>query len=74
MITDYNLIAKKIKSSMETMDIPESRKILYLSNIQWLQRNLGIRNNNHKDFHETMDLITKLLEIENRRIRTGYKG
>ncbi len=38
---------------LSTMDIPQKR----VSDIHWLSRNLGIRNQNHPDYARAMELI-----------------
>jgi hypothetical protein len=42
---------------LNTMDIPVLRK----TDLQWLKRNLAIRNRNHPDFHRAMVIIHDLL-------------
>jgi len=51
----------KLKIILTTMDIPESRRNLDNSgNIDWLLRNIGIRNRNHADYNVAIDLLRKI--------------
>ena len=49
-----------LRTILDTMDVPASRKELTLSNVRWLLRNLRIRNAQHPDINET---ISDLKEI-----------
>jgi len=46
----------RLEQILNTMDIPESRK----QDFNWLIRNLGIRNINHPDLREALELIKNL--------------
>ena len=53
------------------MDVPNSRRNvdecseLFRSNVAWLQRNLGVRNSQHKDFEKVMSKL-KILRKKNK--------
>lgn len=49
----------ELKSILDTMDVPETRKL----DTKWLSRNLFIRNSKHPKFNEAMDLITWFLNL-----------
>jgi hypothetical protein len=42
---------------LDTMDIPENRK----NDLNWLRRNLGVRNSSHPDFNKAVVLIKIVL-------------
>lgn len=46
----------RLRSILNDMDVPQSRK----AQVKWLGRNLAAKNGRHPDFHEAMDLLTKL--------------
>lgn len=52
---------ERLKEILNTMDISEVRKDLNASNLRWLIRNIGIKNNNHPDLKECIKLIKKEL-------------
>ncbi len=53
----------KLQHLMSGMDIPAHRyEIETLSNIQWLHKNLPIRNSSHRNYKDVMALITNLLK------------
>ena len=53
----------KLQSLMNGMDLPAHRyEIATLSNIQWLKKNLPVRNSTHRNFKDTMSIITNLLK------------
>lgn len=39
------------------MDLPESRRDLTVYNVQWLLRNIGLRNNNHPKLNEALAML-----------------
>ena len=47
----------RLKEILNTMNIPESRK----DDFNWLLRNLGIKNINHPDLKEALELIKILI-------------
>jgi hypothetical protein len=49
MVSDFD----RLLEILDSMDVPELRK----RDMQWLQRNLGVRNRAHPDFEEAMRLI-----------------
>jgi len=49
-------VMKELEEILKTMDIPTAR----LKDTRWLQRNLGIRNSDHPDFKQAMELIKSL--------------
>ena len=53
-----NSLLENLQNILETMDVPEMRK----TDIRWLSRNLGIRNSNHPNFQDAMNLIKELLK------------
>ena len=51
----------------EDMDIPLSRKdISNISNVAWLLRNLGIRNQGHPEFEEVIKFLITLMRKRTR--------
>ena len=53
----------KLKVLLIDMDIPESKfDIDKIENVRWLQRNISIRNSEHKNFNKAIELIVKLLK------------
>ena len=47
-----------MKQIPKDMDVPESRRdISQMSNVAWLLRNLGVRNQDHPDFDETISML-----------------
>lgn len=49
---------------LDSMNVPEKRKIFNLHNLLWLNRNLGIRNQDHPQFPSAMKIIQKLLKTD----------
>lgn len=47
----------RLNEILSTMDVPEFRK----TNLQWLNRNIWIRNGEHSDIKECCNLINELL-------------
>lgn len=48
---------------LESMDVPEKRRdVSNTSNLNWLLRNLAIRNRDNKDFALAEELIINLLK------------
>lgn len=54
----------ELREILDTMEVPDMRKYLYYENLQWLVRNLGIKNGNHEKFTRAMILIKELIEGE----------
>ena len=49
---------ERLKQILDSMDVPETRKdASNPANKMWLLRNLGVRNREHDDFQEAIDLI-----------------
>lgn len=48
---------ERLEELLTTMDVPESRT----ADIDWLSRNLGIRNRMHPNFAEAMKIVITLL-------------
>lgn len=52
----------KIEKMLETMDVPRFRRNLKKEeNIQWLLRNLALRNSNHPYFEMTIEALKEKL-------------
>jgi|LakMenE18May11ns_1017448.scaffolds.fasta_scaffold9342630_1 hypothetical protein len=52
----------KLKDILDTMDIPEMRKDLNnKSNVSWLIRNIGIRNQEHIELNFAVRLLCDLV-------------
>lgn len=52
----------RLKEILDTMDIPSQRKeVGIISNLSWLNRNIGIRNSNHPQFDEAILCIRMLM-------------
>lgn len=47
----------ELKDILNQMDVPEARKDLTYHNLQWLKRNIGIKNNQNKRFYRAMAII-----------------
>ena len=45
---------------LETMDVPDRRKLLNRANIGWLQRNIRVRNADHADLDELLTILRRL--------------
>jgi len=45
---------------LETMDVPERRKLLNRANIGWLLRNLRVRNAEHPEIDEALTITRAL--------------
>ncbi len=45
---------------LETMDVPDRRKLLNRANIGWLQRNIRIRNAEHQNLDELLTILRRL--------------
>ena len=56
-------LKNKLREALNAMDVPEGRKEPTVPNLRWLQRNLFIRNKEHKDFPFAVHLIGTLLTI-----------
>jgi hypothetical protein len=56
---------------LSTMSIPsERRDLTRFANVQWLLRNLGVRNSEHPHFKPAM---LRLIEIAQYTIKENYK-
>ncbi len=45
---------------LETMDVPDRRKLLSRANIGWLQRNIRVRNAAHQNLDELLTILRRL--------------
>ena len=45
---------------LDTMDVPDRRKLLNRANIGWLQRNIRVRNADHPDLDELLTILRRL--------------
>jgi hypothetical protein len=45
---------------LDTMDVPDRRKLLSRANIGWLQRNIRVRNADHPDLDELLTILRRL--------------
>jgi len=54
-VTNEQLV-NRLANLTSKMDVPEFRK----TSIRWLQRNLAIRNSNHKFFKEANEIVDTL--------------
>lgn len=52
-----------IKDMLIQMDVPSERLNLTTANLQWLLRNLGVRNNRHKKFGDCIGRIQRELQL-----------
>jgi len=53
---------KNLLEILDTMDVPGERKQpLDLNNLEWLQKNLGIKNSNHPSYPSAVHFINCLL-------------
>ena len=55
----------KLKELLATMDVPDNRirrNLFKTSSIRWLNRNLRIRNNEHPQLTEALELIKSLMK------------
>lgn len=56
-------IETELTECISTMDIPSNRMSLTDHNLNWMLRNLGIKNNNHERFERAMVCIKFLLRM-----------
>jgi hypothetical protein len=56
-----NAIRKNLIEILDKMDVPKLRKELTPANLQWLKRNLGIRNSAHPSFPSAVHFINHLI-------------
>ena len=56
-------IENNLKAALDTMDVPEGRKEPTIANLRWLQRNLFIRNQNHRELPFAIHMIATLLTL-----------
>jgi hypothetical protein len=54
----YLIDKERLSKLLNDMDVPEQRK----TDFRWLNRNLGIRNSEHPNFRESMNIIQKFLK------------
>jgi len=48
--------SQKLTQLLDNMDVPEGRK----NDLNWLARNLAIRNSEHPDFTKAKNLVSEL--------------
>ena len=53
-------LVMSLKTLLDKMDVPEQRK----TDFAWLLRNLAIRNSNHPDFQEAINLIKEFKSLK----------
>lgn len=64
-LNELDILRSELGAILLTMDIPESRlDITNIYNLNWLKRNIGIRNSGNENFKRACDLIIKLLKHE----------
>lgn len=57
------MTAEQLRSILKGMDVPEHRKDKTTpANLQWLAKNLGKRNSEHKNYAKAMEEIQHALE------------
>ncbi len=59
------MILQKIEALepiLQTMDLPESRKIVTTVNARWLLRNIKVRNSSHPDIDIAVDLLKQIIK------------
>lgn len=49
--------AANLKTALETMNVPPARLALSATDIQWLGRNLAMRNSAHPDLDRARELL-----------------
>lgn len=47
----------EIENLLLDFDVPEKRRVLTLSNVRWLLRNLSIRNKQNPNLHRVLGLL-----------------
>ena len=50
---DALIMNEELQDILKIMDVPLKR----MNDMEWLARNLGVRNREHKDFNRAMELI-----------------
>ena len=51
-----------LATMLDMMDVPEMRKdVTNLSNVRWLNRNIGVRNGKHPMFKSALGLVVWLI-------------
>jgi len=56
--------SNRIDEILSTMDIPAMRRDTdNIGNLRWLNRNVGIQNAHHPQFHELRDILNQFLAI-----------
>ena len=67
MTNDKKVLCEKLEELLSKghgFDVPWNRKHQLYGNphkVEWLSKNIHIRNSHHKDYVEVMDMITKIL-------------
>jgi hypothetical protein len=51
---------ERLKTILDSMDIPDKRKDMSFESLQWLIRNISFRNLGHSDFEEALYIIKML--------------
>ena len=57
-------LTDKLNLILQSMDNPEMRKELNLTNLRWLQRNIFIKNSKHPNFDDSNTLIGELIKLK----------
>jgi hypothetical protein len=53
---EKDLLLERLRVLTSKMDVPVFRR----DSIFWLSKNLGVRNSDHPDFNEAIDIVKKL--------------
>ena len=61
-MNNYDDETIKLRSILQTMDVPEMRMEVNDSNLRWLMRNMAVKNSKHPDFEKAEDTIKFLLK------------
>lgn len=57
------IMEASLSECIAIMDIPSGRKPINKDNLNWMSRNLGVKNSNHPKFHLAMMYIRNLINI-----------
>jgi hypothetical protein len=53
-------IIEQLEPILETMNLPESRKIVTSTNTGWLLRNINVMNTSHPDIEIALNLLKRI--------------
>jgi hypothetical protein len=56
MIDEVRPLKEHLEEITRTMDVPDFRRV----SVQWLLRNMVVRNSGHPQFEEAMEILKKL--------------